>query len=184
MLARVATGSPGFVVDATQRICAWNRAIAERTGITAVEAIGRPCWEVMRRASGGTATTCRDGCSVARSASAGWPTRAASISLCHEGERRTADFLTVVDPTTGEVLHLLHVAERATPVRNGFVPPLTGRQREVLALLADGVTVRAISHRLVLSESTVRNHVRAILRAFDVHSMLQAVAEARRYGLV
>jgi DNA-binding NarL/FixJ family response regulator len=61
---------------------------------------------------------------------------------------------------------------------------ITPRQHEVLELLAEGVAVRGIGERLVLSESTVRNHVRAILRALGVHSMLQAVSEARRRGLI
>ena len=62
--------------------------------------------------------------------------------------------------------------------------PLSPRQREVLALLADGASVDAIASRLSLEPTTVRNHVSAILHRLGCHSQLQAVAAARRQGLV
>jgi DNA-binding CsgD family transcriptional regulator len=62
--------------------------------------------------------------------------------------------------------------------------PLSPRQREVLALLADGVQARDIGVRLGLSEATVRNHIRGVLRRLGCHSQLQAVARARELHLV
>ncbi len=61
---------------------------------------------------------------------------------------------------------------------------LSSRQREVLALLAEGVQARAIAARLGLSEATVRNHIRLILRKLGCHSQLEAVAVAYRIGLL
>jgi len=61
---------------------------------------------------------------------------------------------------------------------------LSPRQREVLALLADGAGVDAIAERLGLERTTVRNHVSAILHRLECHSQLQAVAAARRQGLL
>lgn len=61
---------------------------------------------------------------------------------------------------------------------------LSRRQREVLALLADGVTARSIAQLLNLAEPTVRNHIRGILRKLDCHSQLEAVAVALRMNLV
>jgi PAS domain S-box-containing protein len=63
-------------------------------------------------------------------------------------------------------------------------PALTPRQHEILRLLGQGMTTTQIAVRLGLAEETVRNHVRAVLRALDSHSRLQAVAVARRYGLL
>ena len=60
---------------------------------------------------------------------------------------------------------------------------LSPRQREVLGLLADGVQARDIGVRLGLSEATVRNHIRALLRRLGCHSQLQAVARARELHL-
>lgn len=63
-------------------------------------------------------------------------------------------------------------------------PHLTPRQTEVLGLLEHGRSTDQIARELHLSIETVRNHVRAILRALGVHSRLEAVALARREHLV
>lgn len=65
------------------------------------------------------------------------------------------------------------------PARREPEPCLTPRQREILALLVDGERAKHIAARLTISETTVRNHIRAILRALGVNSQLEAVARAR-----
>ena len=75
------------------------------------------------------------------------------------------------------------------PVAQGFRPSnlatnLTPRQLEVLHLLDQGLSTQQLAERLGISIETVRNHIRAILRTLGVHSRLQAVAEARKRGLV
>ena len=60
---------------------------------------------------------------------------------------------------------------------------LTGRELEVLALLADGLRNAQIAERLVVSEKTVQHHVSAILRKLDVHTRGEASAAAVRLGL-
>ncbi len=62
-------------------------------------------------------------------------------------------------------------------------PPVTQREREVLALLADGLTNRQIADRLVVSEHTVHRHVTNILRKLDLPSRTAAAAYAVRAGL-
>ncbi|MGH3100483.1 MAG: LuxR C-terminal-related transcriptional regulator [Thermoleophilia bacterium] len=61
---------------------------------------------------------------------------------------------------------------------------LTPRQHEVLGLLAHGSSTRQIAELLHLSRETVRNHVRGILQALEVHSRVEAVATARAEGLI
>jgi len=61
---------------------------------------------------------------------------------------------------------------------------LTSREREVLALLADGLSNRQIASRLVISETTTKGHVSALLAKLDVSSRLEAVAKASKAGLV
>ncbi|MFN8543488.1 MAG: response regulator transcription factor [Candidatus Binatia bacterium] len=56
---------------------------------------------------------------------------------------------------------------------------LTGREREVLGLVLKGRRVHAIAASLGLSSSTVRNHVKAILRKLGMHSQLELVARLR-----
>ena len=60
---------------------------------------------------------------------------------------------------------------------------VTPREREVLALLAEGLTNRQIAERLVLSEHTVHRHVANILRKLDLPSRAAAAAHAARSGL-
>jgi PAS domain S-box-containing protein len=59
-------------------------------------------------------------------------------------------------------------------------PHLTPRQTEVLHLLEEGRSTTQIAGELHLSQETVRNHVRHLLRALGVNSRLEAVAVARR----
>ncbi len=61
---------------------------------------------------------------------------------------------------------------------------LTPREREVLALLADGLTVDRISRRLTLSVHTTRGYVKNLLAKLEAHSQLEAVAVAKRRGLL
>jgi LuxR family transcriptional regulator, regulator of acetate metabolism len=53
---------------------------------------------------------------------------------------------------------------------------LTRREREVLTMLADGETNAGIAERLVVSEGTVKTHVKHILRKFGVQNRSQAVS--------
>jgi PAS domain S-box-containing protein len=61
---------------------------------------------------------------------------------------------------------------------------LTPRQREVLSLLVHGSSTNQIATQLHLSRETVRNHIRGVLQALEVHSRVEAVATARAEGLV
>jgi DNA-binding NarL/FixJ family response regulator len=72
---------------------------------------------------------------------------------------------------------------RAQAVANTAFPQLTGREREVLDLIAHGLDNRAIARRLVLSEKTVRNNVSAILTKLQVADRNQAIVAARDAGL-
>jgi two-component system, NarL family, nitrate/nitrite response regulator NarL len=80
------------------------------------------------------------------------------------------------------VRRLLSRANRVAAARPAS--GLTPREREVLALLAEGMSQREISGRLVISPKTVGGHIQSILRKLGVHSQTQAVAYAYRRGLV
>jgi DNA-binding NarL/FixJ family response regulator len=62
-------------------------------------------------------------------------------------------------------------------------PELTPREREVLTLLAQGLTNSAIAQRLVLSPKTVRNHVSNIFSKLQVADRAEAIIRAREAGL-
>jgi DNA-binding NarL/FixJ family response regulator len=61
---------------------------------------------------------------------------------------------------------------------------LTAREREVLALLAEGLGNKAIAARLGVSERTAKFHVNAILGKLGVESRSEAIVHAARTGLV
>ncbi len=61
---------------------------------------------------------------------------------------------------------------------------LTGREVEVLQLLAEGASSRDIAQKLSVSPNTVRTHVQGILSKLQVHSRLEAAAFAVRHDLV
>jgi two-component system response regulator NreC len=61
---------------------------------------------------------------------------------------------------------------------------LTGREREILALLAEGLTSRQIASQLVISERTVNTHIGNIYRKLHVNNRVDAVREAMRIRLV
>jgi len=86
-----------------------------------------------------------------------------------------------------------HEAGRAESIRtsasrpsggDGVAAQITRRERDVLRLLADGLTNRQIADRLVVSEHTVHRHVTNILRKLRLPSRTAAAAYAVRTGLL
>ena len=70
----------------------------------------------------------------------------------------------------------------ATAAEEGAFGQLSSREREVLALIAEGLDNHQIAGRLFLSEKTVRNHINSIFGKLDVHSRGQAIVRARDAG--
>jgi DNA-binding NarL/FixJ family response regulator len=79
-----------------------------------------------------------------------------------------------------------HAVGRLTGGRPGGEPPLpelTGREREVLDLVAQGLTNVLVARRLGLSPKTVRNHLSNVLHKLQVTDRSEAVRRARQAGL-
>ena len=62
--------------------------------------------------------------------------------------------------------------------------PLSGREREVVGLIAAGATNREIAQRLYLSPHTVKEHTSAIYRKLEVRNRAEAVKRAQRLGII
>ncbi|WP_207022916.1 response regulator transcription factor [Phycicoccus sp. DTK01] len=78
---------------------------------------------------------------------------------------------------------------RLLELQGAAAPPqetvrLTAREDEVLHLLADGLDPASIARRLGISRHTSRGYVAALLTKLDAHSQLEAVAVARRRGMI
>ena len=82
----------------------------------------------------------------------------------------------------GPVLQFLLGADLATEA--GPLDPLTAREVDVLRCMIDGHDQAAIAEHLFMSPNTVRTHRRRTLSKLGVHSSLEAVAVARKAGLV
>jgi len=61
---------------------------------------------------------------------------------------------------------------------------LTQRQRQILALLSEGLTIQAIAHRLFLSPRTVGKHLERMYRRMGTSDRLTTVLYAQRSGLL
>lgn len=77
-------------------------------------------------------------------------------------------------------------ADAAAPGRMaaGMVEPLSERELEVLALIAEGLSNREIAGQLVVSLSTVKGHTSNIYGKLAVHSRTQAIGKARMMGIL
>jgi PAS domain S-box-containing protein len=86
-----------------------------------------------------------------------------------------------------EVVELLQYAGRRREEERSdrlAIARLTAREREVLQALAEGLDSQQMADRLYITLRTQRNHVSNILAKLGVHSQLQALVFALRYGLV
>ena len=66
----------------------------------------------------------------------------------------------------------------------GLIEPLTGRELEVLRLIAAGRSNQRIAHDLVVALDTVKKHVTHVLAKLGAANRTEAVARARQLGLI
>ncbi|AXB42037.1 response regulator [Amycolatopsis albispora] len=114
---------------------------------------------------------------VVEAGGSGVVAKTAGLDQLADAIRRAAAGEMVFDAVLlGEVIDRL--SGRAAPAE------LTTREREILRLFAEGATVEEITQRLHLARNTVRNHAQRALVKLGAHSRLEAVAIARRRGLL
>lgn len=106
----------------------------------------------------------------------GFVQKEAPVEDLLEALRRVAAGETYVDPVLGGVLFGRGAADR--------LHGLTARQRDVLRLLAEGLTNEEIGKRLFISPETVRTHVRIAMTKLEADTRTQAVATAIRQSLI
>jgi DNA-binding CsgD family transcriptional regulator len=78
---------------------------------------------------------------------------------------------------------LAHVLEEIEPASER-PPELSPRERETLTLLAGGYSTAEMAEQMNISKETVRNHVKGLLRSLGASSRVEAIAKARRAGLI
>jgi DNA-binding NarL/FixJ family response regulator len=116
---------------------------------------------------------------VARAGGAGLLIKSAGLGELESAVRRVAAGETVFSADLlGGMLDRL--AGRAA----GAGQSLTAREQETLTLMAQGGTTRAIGRLLGVADNTARNHVQRVLEKLGAGSKLEAIAIARREGLL
>jgi len=187
------SGDPLFTFDTDLRLLSWNRAAEELTGVPAGDAVGRRCWEILGGRDEAGATVCHAGCSYARLARDGWPVPCHDLTIRTESGRRRVAISTIA-LRGGERPLFAHVVLAGAeapdevptppPSTDERAPDLTPRQREILRRLSEGQPAKVIARDLGLAETTVRNHIRAVLLELGCHSQLAAVAKGRRLRIL
>ncbi|MDX6585147.1 MAG: two-component system, NarL family, response regulator LiaR [Solirubrobacterales bacterium] len=86
---------------------------------------------------------------------------------------------TIIEPRIAKGLAMAYSREL-----RGDTVQLTGREQEVLKLLAEGLSNKAIAEALFLAESTIKGHVAALRQKLEATSRLHAVVQADRQGLL
>jgi two-component system nitrate/nitrite response regulator NarL len=114
---------------------------------------------------------------------AGFVLKDASVEELNETIRAVAggaDILpvSVTNALFSQIAH--HAIKRGPPADDDV--RLTAREREVLDLIADGLSNKAIASRLHISTHTVKSHVRNIMEKLTLHTRLQLAAWAHHEG--
>ena len=65
-----------------------------------------------------------------------------------------------------------------------LIDPLTGRELEILHLLAEGLSNKEIAYKLVVAPGTIKQHLKNICRKLEVHGRMQAVKRGRELNLL
>jgi DNA-binding NarL/FixJ family response regulator len=151
--------------------------LPDGTGADIARTLRRTCPEagVLVLTGDPSATTLAD---VARSGAVGHLTKSRGLDEVVAAVRSAAAGEILFAPSE---LQRLLVTERT---ERRLEEPLTGRELEVLRLLAGGASTAVSAELLGISPATLRAHVQAILRKLGAHSRLEAVAEAARLGLI
>ena len=100
-----------------------------------------------------------------------------TVRLVHDGQAR------IPARMLGQLLRDLASEQRQSAEVVELLMRLTRREREVLALLAEGCDPTAVAEILTISVQTARTHIQNIIQKFGVHSRLEVTALAREHGL-
>ena len=113
-----------------------------------------------------------------------------TIQIQEYVSRLLSNFSPSIDPPRAKPSHATPVGQKpsATPAvliqDQALVERLSLREMDVLNLLAQGYSDKKIAERLIIARGTVHKHLKNIYGKLDAHSRTEAVACARRLGLL
>ncbi|MBB4934631.1 two-component system NarL family response regulator [Lipingzhangella halophila] len=119
----------------------------------------------------------------------GYLLKEVSITELPQAVRAVVDGQSFLNPSMAsklisEFASLARRGKDRTRPSSGTEAPLTGREMEVLRLIARGLSNRAISERLFITENTVKNHVRNILEKLHMSTRMEVAIHAVQSGLI
>jgi DNA-binding NarL/FixJ family response regulator len=166
-----------------------GEARSEEAGAAAGLAVAAVLWDLGVSGAAGLVAA-RDGMTPVVALAAGEPDaaealRAGARAVLHRGATPDAIAAALVAAARG-------LAVLDPGLADGWVRPpdhapaegLTAREAEVLSLLAEGLSNKAIAARLGISDHTAKFHVNAILSKLGAESRAAAIVKAARLGLV
>jgi DNA-binding NarL/FixJ family response regulator len=106
----------------------------------------------------------------------GFVLKEGSLESLEEAVRIVAAGGTWVDPGLATAV--------ASPAAVSSLPPLTPREREILSLIANGLTNEKVATTLAISPETVQSHVRHAMVKLEADTRTEAVATALRHSLI
>jgi DNA-binding NarL/FixJ family response regulator len=121
-----------------------------------------------------------------RAGALGYLLKDASGAELADAVRTVAGGGALIEPSVARkvVAEFARLATPGRPVDAGLPEPLSEREKNILELLAQGLTNREIAGRLHLAEGTVKNYVTAILQKLGVRDRTQAALRARELDLL
>ena len=177
---RVFTELLGYTLDAQPGIRCVARARTCRAAIEIAAATDFDAASIDLRLPDG------DGLSLARALGDAEPRARMIVLTAFPSPRIVAEAATDGIPVLakdGSVDLVLRELRSAEPGRAADIV-LTGRERQVVELIAEGLNPVAIARALAISPHTVREHVKALLRKTGATSQIEALATVRRAGLL
>ncbi len=182
--------------------------MTELLGHDTSNVVGEPCYQVLCGTDVFGNRFCNPCCPVINMARIQAAIRRFEMHVSHVNRRPMCTEVAIlsVGPWNlagATIVHILRPVGRNSDSHNGTEPAggrapfrssgdgdgdgadvLTSRERQLLALFAQGCGSRTIAERLDLSVLTVRNHGQNILRKLKVHNRVEAVALAQRARLI
>jgi DNA-binding NarL/FixJ family response regulator len=113
--------------------------------------------------------------------------QAGASAFIHKSKAATEVVAAIRDVARGRVLITPRTIATLLAKRRAIeaqFESLTPREREVLQLMAEGLSSRSVAAKMGISYTTVRTHIRSLGSKLGVHSKLAAIVKARELGLV
>jgi PAS domain S-box-containing protein len=209
-LDRIArSGEAVFAIDSSDRIILWNKKCEEILGRPARSVLGKKCYDVVGGRDVHGNIYCYRNCPVAYQAREKPKETVQRFQLSVDGDngRRWVEVslfaIPSYHPALTTVVHVIRkgkkesalerrleaLAETREPLwrmttKEGMPVEVTGREKEILRCLAEGLSTNAIARKCFIAPVTVRNHVQSILHKLDVHTKIAAVVFAYQHELI